>query len=161
MAVLETIHSLLTLAVENGASDTHIKSDKPAFLRLSGHLESVEMEPLSAEDISEFIDQSVPERFFEDWSSNRQVDYSYHVDSTFYSRDNGFFQPGPPGVFMRHVADVGHTPPTFEGLHIHRSAPSRLRSARDGIVTSSGRPSRSILTHGAANQHNHILTLDL
>ena len=54
MAVLETIHGLLNLAVENGASDIHIKSNKAAFLRLNGRLESVEMDPIFAEDIREF-----------------------------------------------------------------------------------------------------------
>ena len=46
MSVLETIHGLLSLAVENGASDVHIKSNKPAFLRLSGRLEPVEVDPI-------------------------------------------------------------------------------------------------------------------
>ncbi|MGC6424603.1 MAG: hypothetical protein ACON4O_06405 [Lentimonas sp.] len=57
MSVLETMHGLLLLAVESGASDVHIKSNKPAFLRLSGHFESVEMEPIAPEDAREFIEQ--------------------------------------------------------------------------------------------------------
>ena len=96
MAVLETIHSLLNLAVENGASDVHIKSNKPAFLRLSGRLESVEMDPIPPEDVREFIEQSVPEQFFGDWSNNRQVDYSYRVENIGRFRINGFHSAACP-----------------------------------------------------------------
>ena len=60
MAILDTIHGLLALAVENGASDIHIKSNKPACLRMSGHLEPVEMDAVMPDDVREFIEQSVP-----------------------------------------------------------------------------------------------------
>lgn len=110
MAVLETIHGLLNLAIENGASDIHIKSNKPAFFRLSGRLESVEMDAIPPpEDVQEFIEQSVPEQFFEDWQNNRQVDYSYRVENIGRFRVNGFLQRGLPSVVMRHVNDH---PPT-------------------------------------------------
>ena len=49
MSVLDTVHALLSLAVENGASDVHINSNKPAFLRPNGGLESVEMNPRQLE----------------------------------------------------------------------------------------------------------------
>ena len=38
MSVFQTIHGLPSLAAENGASDVHIKTNKPAFLRLIGRL---------------------------------------------------------------------------------------------------------------------------
>ena len=49
MSVLETVHALLSLAIESGASDVHINSNKPAFLRLNGGLDSVEMNPRQLE----------------------------------------------------------------------------------------------------------------
>jgi twitching motility protein PilT len=77
MPIFETIKGLLTLAVENGAGDIHIKSNKPAFLRLSGHLEPVEMDSITPEDVQEFIELTVPEQFYQHWKTKRQVDYSY------------------------------------------------------------------------------------
>jgi twitching motility protein PilT len=103
MSVLETIHGLLTLAVQNGASDVHIKSNKPAFLRLSGRLESVEMDPITPEEVREFIEQSVPAEFYDMWIKNRQVDYSYSAPGVGRFRVNGFLQRGFPSVVMRHV----------------------------------------------------------
>jgi twitching motility protein PilT len=164
MAVLETIHGLLNLAIENGASDIHIKSNKPAFLRLSGRLESVEMDPIPPEDIREFIEQSVPEQFFSDWTSNRQVDYSYRVENIGRFRVNGFLQRGTPSVVMRHVSDH---PPTFEELNIDGSVLSELCKFKDGIVilcgaTGSGKSSTlaAMINHINLNYDKHIVTLE-
>lgn len=164
MAVLETIHGLLHLAVENGASDIHLKSNKPAFLRLSGHLEAVEMDPLSPEDLREFIEQSVPEQFFSDWSSDRQVDYSYRVENIGRFRVNGFLQRGLPSVVMRHVSEY---PPTFEDLNIDGPILSQLCSEKNGIVllcgaTGSGKSSTlaAMIHHINQNFDQHIVTLE-
>lgn len=164
MSVLETIHGLLTLAVENGASDIHIKSHKPAFLRLSGHLESVEMEPISPEAVREFIEQSVPEQFYDDWNKNRQVDYSYRVEGVGRFRVNGFLQRGLPSVVMRHVSD---DPPTFDKLHIDGETLKNLCKEKDGIVilcgaTGSGKSSTlaAMINHINHTYDKHIVTLE-
>ncbi|MGJ8653945.1 MAG: type IV pilus twitching motility protein PilT [Opitutaceae bacterium] len=164
MSVLETIHGLLTLAVDNGASDVHIKSNKPAFLRLSGHLESVEMEPVPPEDIREFIEQSVPEQFYDMWQKNCQVDYSYRVEGIGRFRVNGFLQRGLPGVVMRHVSD---DPPTFSRLNIDGETLKKLCAERDGIVilcgpTGSGKSSTlaAMLNYINHNFDKHVVTLE-
>lgn len=164
MAVLETIHGLLNLAVENGASDIHIKSNKPAFLRLSGHLESVEMDPIPPEDVREFIEQSVPEQFFGEWTRDRQVDYSYRVENIGRFRVNGFLQRGLPSVVMRHVSDH---PPTFDELNIDGKVLSTLCKEKDGIVilcgaTGSGKSSTlaAMINNINQNYDKHIVTLE-
>ncbi|HBR93671.1 MAG TPA: twitching motility protein [Opitutae bacterium] len=164
MAVLETIHGLLNLAVENGASDIHIKSNKPAFLRLSGRLESVEMDPVPPEDIREFIEQSVPEEFFGRWTNDRQVDYSYRVENIGRFRVNGFLQRGMPSIVMRHVSDH---PPTFEELNIDGGILSKLCQEKNGIVilcgaTGSGKSSTLAAMINYINMHfdKHIVTLE-
>ena len=53
---IDTFNSLLSLAVENGASDIHIKTDKVAMLRLNGSLQPVDMDPLSGDLVGDFID---------------------------------------------------------------------------------------------------------
>lgn len=164
MAVLETIHGLLNLAVENGASDVHIKSNKPAYLRLSGRLESVEMDPIPPEDVREFIEQSVPEQFFGDWSRDRQVDYSYRVENIGRFRVNGFLQRGLPSVVMRHVSDH---PPTFDDLNIDGDTLRTLCKEKNGIVilcgaTGSGKSSTlaAMINHINQTYDKHIVTLE-
>ena len=164
MAVLETIHGLLHLAIDNGASDIHIKSGKPAFLRLSGHLESVEMEPILPKDINEFVEQTVPEQFLSDWVRDRQVDFSYRVDNIGRFRVNCFLQRGLPSVVMRHVSD---DPPTFEDLNIDGNVLSGLCKEKDGIVllcgaTGSGKSSTlaAMINHINQSYDKHIVTLE-
>lgn len=164
MAVLEIIHGLLHLAVENGASDIHIKSNKPAYLRLNGHLESVEMDPVSPADIKEFIEQSVPEQFFGDWTRDRQVDYSYRVENIGRFRVNCFLQRGLPSVVMRLVSDH---PPTFEDLNIDGGVLAKLCEDKDGIVllcgaTGSGKSSTlaAMINHINQEFDKHIVTLE-
>jgi Tfp pilus assembly ATPase PilU len=44
----EIFNDLLKLAVESGASDIVIKSNKPGYVRLSGRLKPVDMDPISS-----------------------------------------------------------------------------------------------------------------
>ncbi|MGB0416505.1 MAG: type IV pilus twitching motility protein PilT [Coraliomargarita sp.] len=164
MPILETIQSLLSLAVENGASDVHIKSNKSAYLRMSGRLEPVEMEPFSPDDVREFIEQSVPEQFYDTWKIKQQVDYSYRVDDVGRFRVNGFLQRGLPSVVMRHVNDH---PPTFDQLHVDSKTLARLCTHKDGIVilcgaTGSGKSSTLAAMINYINQNfdKHVVTLE-
>ena len=164
MSVLETIHGLLSLAVENGASDVHIKSNKPAFLRLSGRLESVEMDPIAPAEVREFIEQSVPAEFHDIWVKNRQVDYSYNAPGVGRFRVNGFLQRGLPSIVMRHVSDH---PPTFSELNIDGETLAKLCTEKNGIVllcgaTGSGKSSTlaAMVNHINHSYDRHIVTLE-
>lgn len=164
MSVLETLHGLLSLAVENGASDVHIKSNKPAYLRLSGRLESVEMDPITPEEVREFIEQSVPAEFYDLWVKNRQVDYSYSAPDGSRFRVNGFLQRGLPSVVMRHVSS---TPPTFADLNLDGSTLANLCHEKNGIVllcgaTGSGKSSTlaAMINHINHTLDRHIVTLE-
>jgi len=164
MSVLETIHGLLSLAVENGASDVHIKSNKPAFLRLIGRLESVEMDPIAPAEVREFIEQSVPAEFHDIWVKNRQVDYSYNAPGVGRFRVNGFLQRGLPSIVMRHVSDH---PPTFSDLNIDGETLAKLCTEKNGIVllcgaTGSGKSSTlaAMVNHINHSYDRHIVTLE-
>ncbi|MFT5826001.1 MAG: twitching motility protein PilT [Yoonia sp.] len=164
MSVLETIHGLLSLAVENRASDVHIKSNKPAFLRLSGRLELVEMDPITPDEVREFIEQTVPAEFYDAWLKNRQVDYSYSAPNVGRFRVNGFLQRGLPSIVMRHVSDH---PPTFADLNIDGGTLAQLCSEENGIVllcgaTGSGKSSTlaAMMNHINHSYDRHIVTLE-
>ena len=53
---VEIFDELLLLAVQNGASDIVIKSDKPGVLRINGGLEEVDMQPIDGEDALTFVE---------------------------------------------------------------------------------------------------------
>ena len=163
---LEIINSLLQLAIDNGASDIHLKSGKPAFLRLNGHLEQVDMDPLNEEQIFEFVEATVPQQFYDGWKRNGQIDYSYTIEHNGSGRFriNGFHQRGTPSVVFRYVND---TPPTFEQLHLDTNIFTKLADAKNGIVltcgpTGSGKSSTlaAMLDHINLNHDKHIITLE-
>lgn len=163
---MEIFNSLLQLAVEHGASDIHVKSNKPAVLRLNGRLEKVEMDALTPEQIVEFIESSVPAQFYEDWKSDSQIDYCYDLSDIGLGRFrvNGFYQRGLPGVVFRHVKDQ---PPTFEELNHDGEIFRKLCMHKDGIIlvcgaTGSGKSSTlaAMLEYINERYDRHIITLE-
>ncbi|MGJ3243477.1 MAG: type IV pilus twitching motility protein PilT [Opitutales bacterium] len=164
MEAVEIFNQLLKLAVDSGASDIHIKTGKPAFFRLHGKLEPVDMDPLTQDQIVGFIENSVPQQFRGDWENHAQVDYSYKVDGTGRFRVNGFHQRSTPSMVFRHVND---TPPTFEDLNHDPTAFKALAEQKNGIVlicgaTGSGKSSTLAAILNYINHHfdRHIVTLE-
>ncbi|MGB0370458.1 MAG: type IV pilus twitching motility protein PilT [Opitutales bacterium] len=164
MSPIELFDQILTLAVENKASDIHIKTGKPAFFRLHGRLESVEMEELSADAIREFVDNTVPNQFADDWKLNAQVDYSYKVEGCGRFRVNAFHQRSTPSIVFRHVNDK---PPTFEDLNHKPEVFESLCNEKNGIVllcgaTGSGKSSTlaAMLDYINHKYDKHIVTLE-
>jgi twitching motility protein PilT len=161
---IDTFNRLLTLAVENGASDIHIKSDKAAMLRLNGSLQSVDMDPLSGEMVSDFIETTCPEQFIENWHDDNQIDYSYSMDSLGRFRVNGFYQRGTISMVFHHVKD---RPPTFDEMNHEEETLIQLCQHKEGIVlicgaTGSGKSSclACMLNWINHNMDKHIVTLE-
>ncbi len=163
---LDLFESLLRLAVENDASDIHLKSCKPAYLRLRGSLEPVEMDPIPPEQIQQFIEHTVPAEFYDRWKEKRQIDYSYCTDGGEGSRFrvNAFLQRGAPTMVFRHVKDH---PPTLEELKHQPETLKELSALANGIIllcgpTGSGKSSTmaAMLQHINANYDKHIVTLE-
>jgi twitching motility protein PilT len=161
---VELFNNLLQLAIENGASDIHIKSDKPGFLRLHGHLEAVEMDPITPIEIYEFVKETCPDQFVVRWQTENQVDYSYRIAGLGRFRVNAFHQRGTPSVVFRHVKDKA---PSFEQLKLDPEVFIELANHKDGIVlicgpTGSGKSSTlaAILNWINHNLDKHIVTLE-
>lgn len=161
---LELFNQMLYLAVENGASDVHIKTGKPAIFRIHGRLEPIDMDEIEQESIMEFLEESMPEQFFENWRHEGQVDYSYKLEGAGRFRVNGFLQRGTPSVVFRHVKD---TPPTFEKLNHDPKVFHGLANEKNGIIlvcgaTGSGKSSTlaAFLNYINHNFDRHIVTLE-
>ena len=105
---------------------------------MSGRLEAVEMEPFRPEEVREFIEQSVPEQFYDTWKQ-QQVDYCYRVDGVGRFRVNGFLQRiaerggcATSRTIRRHLNSLAVTPDAGQTLHPPRwgsssSAERRVR----------------------------------
>lgn len=157
-------HHLLQLAVENGASDIHVKSDKPAFLRIQGRLEPVDMDPMPTPAIIRFVEEACPPQFFDRWQDDNQIDFSYKIEDVGRFRVNAFHQRGTPSLVFRHVKD---RPPTFETLRHEADTLTELCKKSDGIMlvcgpTGSGKSSTmaAMLNWINHNLDRHIVTLE-
>ncbi len=161
---LELFNNLLQLAVDNGASDVHIKTNKPALLRIDGHLEPIDMDALTVNQILAFVEDSCPPQFIERWQTENQIDYSYRLPDIGRFRVNSFYQRGTPSMVFRYVKD---RPPSFKQLNLDEKLFTSLCEQPDGIMlvcgpTGSGKSSTlaAMLNWINLNMDKHIVTLE-
>jgi len=155
----------LAAAVEKGASDIHIKSNKVPSLRLRGSLVALEeFQPLKPEMIQSFIEQTTHGIFRDQWEKEFQVDYALRLPEFGRFRVNGFMQRNLPGMVFRLVKE---NPPTLEELNHDTALFRRLWSLKDGIVlvcgaTGSGKSSTLAAMLDLINRESsrHIVTLE-
>ena len=111
----EMLNDLLKLAVESGASDIVVKSNKPGYVRLSGRLKPVEMDPISCPEAQAFVDEHVPKVFKQKWEEEGQIDFAYSADGVGRFRVNAFHQRGLVSIVLRHIKS---RVPTFADLNL-------------------------------------------
>jgi twitching motility protein PilT len=160
----EIINDLLKLAVDSGASDIVIKSEKPGYLRLGGRLRSVEMDPITCEHAQAFVDEKVPRIFKDKWDKDGQVDFAYAADDIGRFRVNAFHQRGLVSIVFRHIKS---RPPTFQELNIESETLIKMSQVKDGILlicgaTGSGKSSTmaAMLNWVNQNMDKHIVTIE-
>ncbi len=160
----EIFNELLKLAVESGASDIVIKSNKPAYLRLGGRLRGVEMDPVTGANAQAFIDEHVPEVFRKNWDRDGQCDFAYSKEDVGRFRVNAFHQRGTVSVVFRHIKSK---PPTFEDLKLEPGPLVSLAQSKDGILlvcgaTGSGTSSTMAAMMNWINQNmdKHVVTIE-
>jgi twitching motility protein PilT len=160
----EIIDDLLRLAVENGASDIVMKTDKPGLLRLNGRLKPVEMDPLSMDTLASFVEDNVPEFLREQMELEGQIDFAYSLGNIGRFRVNGFKQRGTISIVFRYVKSQI---PTFSDLNLQSETLSKMSQAKDGIVllcgaTGSGKSSTlaCMLNWINNNADKHIVTME-
>lgn len=160
----EIFDELLYLAVDNGASDIVVKSDKPGYLRLHGNLEPVEMPPIDGETVLAFVDANVPGNFKETWEMEGQVDFAYFLERAGRFRVNAFLQRGTVSIVFRHIKSKI---PNFEDLGLDQDVLLNLAQKKDGIVflcgaTGSGKSTTlaCLLNWINHNMDKHVVTLE-
>ncbi len=160
----EIFKDLLKLAVESGASDIVIKSEKPGYVRMGGRLRPVEMDPISCEHAQAWVDEHVPRIFKDKWDKDGQVDFAYAADDVGRFRVNAFHQRGLVSIVMRHIKS---RPPTFEELKIESETLIKMAQAKDGILlvcgaTGSGKSSTMAAMLNWINQNldKHIISIE-
>jgi twitching motility protein PilT len=158
------MNDLLRLAVESGASDIVVKSNKPGYLRLSGRLRPVEMDVIHHDHALAWINEYVPDVFRTNWERDGQVDFAYSAADVGRFRVNGFHQRGTVSIVFRHIKN---RPPVFDELHLDPEVLIKLSQSKDGILlvcgaTGSGKSSTMAAMLGWINGNldRHVITIE-
>jgi len=98
------LKEILSLAIQEGASDLHLVFGQPPILRISRRLVLLaKMKPLTGEDVKglafALMDPTQQERFL----ARKEIDFSYALENRARFRVNIFFQRGEISVAMRQV----------------------------------------------------------
>ena len=160
----EIFNDLLRLAVESGASDIVIKSNKPGYVRLAGGLKPVDMDPISASEAGAFVEEHVPKVFLSKWEVDGQIDFAYSTEGIGRFRVNAFHQRGLVSLVFRHIKS---RIPTFEELNLQPDPLMKLSQGKDGILlicgaTGSGKSSTmaAMLNWINMTMDRHIVTIE-
>ena len=73
---MSIINELLVKAVEDGASDVHMKEHAPPYFRLRGSLVSSGFEDLDAEAMNAVINDIMPEHAVKQYEETHEADFS-------------------------------------------------------------------------------------
>ncbi|MFN0155561.1 MAG: type IV pilus twitching motility protein PilT [Gaiella sp.] len=158
--------SILTRAVEAGASDVHFKLGQPPVMRYDGDLEPMpDLSPVMESDLQEILDeitQMTPKRrdLFEETGD---LDTAFSYPSLPRFRVNGFRQRGATSFAFRIIPSQI---PNFEQLHLPPGI-QRLAEEYRGLIlvtgpTGSGKTTTlaSMLDFINRNRRQHIVTIE-
>lgn len=106
---MATIDELFKLMAEQGASDLHITSGAPPYLRLHGNMIPLNYRELSNQDVQGLLFQILSEKqkkaFVEKW----ELDFAYALPGIGRFRCNIFMQRKGLGAVMRVIPEKIHT----------------------------------------------------
>ncbi len=164
MAAALTIHDLLQMVHDKGASDLHLKAGRPPLLRVHGDIVAVEGQPaLEIEDVMGYVFAMINSAQRASLERDRELDFSFYLRGVARFRGNAFFQKGAVGAVFRLIpAKV----PTVEDLGL---APilKEIVQRRQGFFlvtgpTGSGKTTTlaALLNHINETQPVHIVTLE-
>jgi twitching motility protein PilT len=160
------IDALLAHAVQIGASDVHLKIDRPPVVRVDGTLEPLAGSmPLGAHDLEDVlrrVTQQVPHRF-KSFQEQGELDIAYEAAGLPRFRVNGFRQRGAISFAFRVIP---RQIPTFDSLEMPPGV-KRLAGEHRGLVlvtgpTGSGKTTTlaAMVDHINRTRKQHIVTIE-
>lgn len=157
------LDQLLRHAVEQRASDIHLKVGSRPFLRVDGVLRETPFEIVEPDETERIALAMVPSRRAEQFHAGREADFVYSAPGRGRFRVSAFRQRGWVGLVMRRVLA---SPPGFDALGLP-SGVQRLADSTSGLVlvtglAGSGRTSTlaAVLDYLNQGPPRHIVTVE-
>src|SRR5262249_46049698 len=98
-----TIDELLHQVAARGASDLHVTVGSPPAVRVRGHLERLEGEPLDGNDLQQLLYRIMSSEQQKVLETKRQIDLAYSVPGLARFRVNVFYQREALGAAFRMI----------------------------------------------------------
>ncbi|HVW88421.1 MAG TPA: PilT/PilU family type 4a pilus ATPase [Gaiellaceae bacterium] len=155
--------ALLRRAVDAGASDVHLKLDRPPLLRCDGEVSVLAgFEPLTEADLDGFLRELAPRRY-DEFQESGDLDVAYTGEGLPRFRVNAFRQRGAVSFALRVIpAQV----PRIDDLGLPRGV-ARLAEEHRGLIlvtgaTGSGKTTTlaAIVDHLNRTRRSHIVTIE-
>jgi twitching motility protein PilT len=155
--------ALLRRAVDAGASDVHLKLDRPPLVRRDGDVSVLDgFEPLTAGDLDGFLRELAPQRY-DQFQQSGDLDVAYTADGLPRFRVNAFRQRGAISFALRVIpAKV----PQIGDLGLPKGV-ARLAEEHRGLIlvtgaTGSGKTTTlaAIIDHLNRTRQSHIVTIE-
>jgi twitching motility protein PilT len=155
---------VLTLALQRGASDVHLKVGLPPILRINGKLVPITGEKrLMPEDTRQLAFSLMPDRLKERFNQTLEVDMAYGISGLGRFRVNIFSQRDSVGMVLR---TISVTPPTIPELNLPKII-EKIAEENRGLVlvtgtTGSGKSTTlaAMVNHINSTRNCHIITIE-
>jgi twitching motility protein PilT len=157
------LHELLDLAVRQQASDLHLSSGLPPFLRVHGRLQPLAQETLSSQELDRLAEPLMSPNQRQRWLQQNDVDGAIDATGLGRFRFNAYWQQRGPSLALRHIP-----------RHIASLAQCRAPAVLADLVlrpsglllvtgpTGSGKSSTvaALLQHLMRTQPGHLITIE-
>ena len=160
---MASIDELLKIVVDQGASDLHVTSGAPPYIRLHGHMLPLEYKSLSNQDVQallfEIINEKQKKAFIEKW----ELDFAYSAPGMGRFRVNIFMQRKGLGAVLRTIPEKIRTP---EELQLPQGVMDLINVDKGLILvtgpTGSGKSTTlaALIHHINLTSESHIITIE-
>jgi twitching motility protein PilT len=125
---------LLTMAVEQRASDLHLTANLPPTIRIDGRLRPLNFERLTPRDCQRLIYSILDDHHIQIFESKHELDFSHGIPKVGRFRVNVYMQRGSVGAAFRLVP---RRIPSFEELALPGTV-RRLTTGTSGLILVTG-----------------------
>ena len=155
--------SILQTMIQQGASDVHLKVGRAPTLRVDGHMVSLDMPPLTQEDLRSLAEQIMAPKNIKEFSEQKESDFALAVPGIGRFRVNAYQQRGTIAYAMRTVPFQAKT---VAELNLPEVC-ERIALMPRGLIlvtgiTGSGKSTAlaSMLHYINQNRHANIITIE-
>ncbi|MCX8035670.1 MAG: type IV pilus twitching motility protein PilT [Candidatus Sumerlaeia bacterium] len=158
-----SVQKLVERAVEQNASDLHLRAGEVPRLRIDGELAAVEHAQVSETDMRDFLYAMLTKEQIEKFERTHELDYSFTVEDLCRLRINLFVQRGQ---FCASLRVIPNHIPSMEEIYLPPACYEFVKCHKGLVLvtgpTGSGKSTSlaAMLDHINATRHCHILTIE-